>query len=57
MELQNFLATNVFLVKKVKTQQQQIKKVKHKNRCRSRGLNPGPLAHKADALPLHHRVN
>ena len=26
MELQNLLATNVFLVKKVKTQQQQIKK-------------------------------
>jgi len=44
--------------KKVKTQQQQqYKKMKHKNRCRSRGLNPGPLASKADALPLHHRVN
>jgi len=43
-----------FLDKKVKTQQQQIK---HKNPCRSWGLNPGPLATKADALPLHHRVN
>jgi len=34
-----------------------IQKNKHKNPCRSRGLNPGPLAPKADALPLHHRVN
>ena len=32
-------------------------KIKHKNPCRSRGLNPGPLAPKADALPLHLRVN
>jgi len=32
-------------------------KIKHKNSCRSRGLNPGALAPKADALPLHHRVN
>jgi len=32
-------------------------KIKHKNPCWSRGLNPGPLAPKADALPLHHRVN
>ena len=27
-------------------------KFKHKNPCRSRGLNPGHLAPKADALPL-----
>jgi len=32
-------------------------KIKHKNPCRSRGLNPGTLAPKADALPLQHRVN
>ena len=32
-------------------------KFKHKNSCRSRGLNPGTLAPKADALPLHNRVN
>jgi len=32
-------------------------KIKHKNPCQSRGLNPGALAPKADALPLHHRVN
>jgi len=32
-------------------------KIKHKNPCRSRELNPGPLAPKADALPLHHQVN
>jgi len=31
-------------------------KTKHKNRCRGRELNPGPLAPKADALPQHHRV-
>jgi len=41
--------------KKVKTQEQQKKK-SNKNTCRSWGLNPGPLATKADALPLHHRV-
>jgi len=32
-------------------------KIKHKNTCRSRELNPGHLAPKADALPLHHGVN
>jgi len=31
--------------------------IKHKNPCWSRELNPGPLAPKADALPLHHRDN
>jgi len=34
---------------KNKTQQQQNKKSKHKNPCRSRGLNPAALAPKADA--------
>jgi len=43
-----------FLTKKVKTQQQN-KKIKHKNPCQSQGLNPGPLAPKANALPLHYR--
>ena len=32
-------------------------KIKLKNPCRSGRLNTGPLAPKADALPLHHRVN
>jgi len=32
-------------------------KIKHKNRCWSRELNPGPLTPKADALSLHHQVN
>ena len=32
-------------------------KIKHKTPCRSRELNSGTLAPKADALPLHHRVN
>jgi len=34
-----------------------IQNIKHKNPCQSRELNPGPLAPKAGALPLHHRVN
>jgi len=51
------VTNNVFLDKKGKTQQQQNKKIKLKNPCWSRGLSPGPLAPKADALPLHHRVN
>jgi len=32
-------------------------KIKHKNPWRSWGLNLGPYAPKADALPLHHKVN
>jgi len=32
-------------------------KIKPKNPCRSRELNPGTLAPKADALPLQDRVN
>jgi len=38
---------NVFLDKNIKTQ----KKIKHKNSCRSRELNPGPFAPQADASP------
>ena len=37
----------------IKTQKQQNTKINHN----SRELNPGPLAPKADALPLQHRVN
>jgi len=49
---------DVFLDKKVKTQQQQQNKTSSiKNPCGSRGLNQEHLAPKADALPLHHRVN
>jgi len=36
-----------FFKKIVKTQQQQ----------QNKKSNPGPIAPKADALPLHHRVN
>jgi len=32
-------------------------KIKHNKPCQSRDLNPGPLAPKADAWPLHHQVN
>jgi len=55
-ELQTFVINNVFLDKRSKNTTTE-KKIKHKNPCRSRGLNPGPFAPKADALPLHHRVN
>jgi len=51
------VTNNVFFDKKVKTQQQESKKNKLKNTCRIRGLNTGPLAPKADALPLQHQVN
>jgi len=50
-----FCDKNVFL-EKVKTQQQRNKKT-HKNLRRSRELNPGPFAPKADPLSLHHRVS
>jgi len=52
-ELQTFVQNNVIL----DTQKNTTKKIKHKNPCRSRELNPGALAQKADALPLHRRVN
>ena len=32
-------------------------KIEHKNPCRNRKSNRGPLAPQMDALPLHHRVN
>jgi len=47
----------VRFIQKMKTQQQRNKKIKHKNPCRSREVNPGHLAPKGGALPLHHRVN
>ena len=53
-ELQYFAIYNVFLEKKSKNTTTTIQKIKHKNPCRSRGLNLGPLAPKADALPRHH---
>jgi len=47
-ELQAFVTNNVFWTKNnnITTTKQ---KIKHKNPCRSRGLNPGALAPKADA--------
>ena len=42
---------------KSKNTQQQNKKSKHKNPYRSRELNTGPFAPKADALSLLHRIN
>jgi len=56
-ELQTFVMNNVFLDKQSKNTTTTKQNIKHKNPCRSRGLNPGRLAPKADALPLHHRVN
>jgi len=52
-ELQTVVTNNLIFENKVETKQ----KIKHKNACRSWGLNPGPIAPKADALSLHHRVN
>ena len=51
-ELQTFVTNNVFLDKKVKTQQKTTKKT-HTNP----GIEPGTSCTKADALPLHHRIN
>ena len=42
-ELQVFMTTNVFL-DKTKNTTSTKQKIKHKNPCRRRGLNPGPLA-------------
>ena len=47
------MTNNEFLDKNVNNKTKQ----KSKNPCRSRELNPGSLAPKADALPLHHQVN
>jgi len=49
MELQTFVTNNAFLTKKSKNSTTTKQKFKHKKPCRSRGLNPGPLAPKADA--------
>jgi len=55
-ELQTFVTNNVFS-QKSKNSTTTKQKFKHKNPCRSWGLNTGPLAPKANALPLHHRFN
>ena len=55
-ELQNVVTINVFWTKSKNTTTTK-QKHKHKNPCHSRKLNPGHLAPKADALPLHHPVN
>ena len=52
----NRLTNNVF-GRKSKNTTTTKENIEHKNPCRSLELNPGHLAHKADALPLHHRVN
>jgi len=54
--MQFFVINNVFSDKIGKPQKQQIKN-RNKNPCRSQGLNPEPLAPKADALLLNYRVN
>jgi len=52
-KLQNFVTNNVFWDKKSKNTTTK-QKIKHKNLCRSRELNPETFAPKANALPLHH---
>jgi len=56
-ELLTFVTNNVCFLQKSKNTTTIKLLIKHKNPCGSRGLNPGGLAPKADALPLHHRVN
>jgi len=56
-KMQNCVTNNVFLDKKETTTTTIQKIIKHKKPCRSLDLNPGPLAPKAGALALHHRVN
>jgi len=56
-EFQNFVTKTCVFWTKSKNTTTTKPKIKHKNPCRSRELNPGPLAPKADALSLHHRVN
>jgi len=51
------VTNNVFFDKKSKNTTTTKQKIKHKNPCQSWQLNPGPLAPKADVLPLHHQVN
>jgi len=54
-ELQTFV-TKMCCWTKNKNTTTTKQKLKHKNPCRIRGLNPGPLAPKVDALPLHHHI-
>ena len=56
-ELQNCEAKNVCFRPKSKNTTTTKTKITHESPCRNRELNLGPLAFKADALPLHHRVN
>jgi len=56
IELQNVVTNNVFWTKSKNTKTTK-QKIKHKNICQWREMNPGPLAPKTDVLPLHHRVN
>ena len=50
--LQTFVTNNVCFLQKSKKKTTIKQKFKHKNPCGRRGLNPGPLAPKADALPF-----
>ena len=47
--MQNCKTNNEYLDKKVKLQQQETQKIKHKHSCQSQELKPGPRAPKADA--------
>ena len=57
-DLRNCMTINVFINTKVKNTTTTKQKSKHKhNMCKSRKLNPGPLAPQYDALTLCHRNN
>jgi len=49
--------TNNVLWTKSNTTAPTTQKGKHKNPCKSRESNRGPLAPQPNALPLHHRSN
>ena len=58
-ELQNNITNYVFWTT-TKNNTTTKRKIKHKNPCQGRELNPGPVTSQSDALPLlpvYHRVN
>ena len=56
-ELTNFVTKGVFLDKKRKINNNKSNKKSNIKSLAGDGHRTGPLAPKADALPLHHRVN
>jgi len=53
-DLRYCVTNNGLLTKKGKNTTTTKQKIKHRNPCQSRELNPGTLAPQSDALPLDH---